>query len=285
MPAIKTRTVPSLDKALCILELLTRSRAGLTLPDLVDQSGLAKSSVHYLLVTLERRGYVHRNERAGRYLLGTKLFSLANSALKGLELRQKCAPYLAALRMKTGLTVHLAILEQTEAVLISKHDGQGGPKTATWLGKRMEVHCTGLGKALIAFLPEMEIDTVIQAHGLGRHNENTISTPKRFREELERVARVGYAIDDEEDELGMRCIGVPIFDPDRRAVAAVSVAGTTSEIVAENISYLVTELKRTAARIGAAAAGLFSPARDETRLNDPEPLHLVIAGDVLAASS
>jgi IclR family acetate operon transcriptional repressor len=96
---------------------------------------------------------------------------------------------------------------------------------------------------------------------------------------------VGYAIDDEEDELGMRCIGVPIFDPDRRAVAAVSVAGTTSEIVAENISYLVTELKRTAARIGAAAAGLFSPARDETRLNDPEPLHLVIAGDVLAASS
>ena len=171
MPAIKTRTVPSLDKALCILELLTQSRAGLTLPDLVDQSGLAKSSVHYLLVTLERRGYVHRNERAGRYLLGTKLFSLANSALKGLELRQKCAPHLATLRMRTGLTVHLAIFEQNEAVLISKHDGQGGSKTATWLGKRMEVHCTGLGKALVAFLPEAEINAIIQAlvdvRGLG----------------------------------------------------------------------------------------------------------------------
>ena len=258
MPAIKTRTVPSLDKALCILELLTQSRAGLTLPDLVGQSGLAKSSVHYLLVTLERRGYVHRNERAGRYLLGTKLFSLANSALKGLELRQKCAPHLAALRMRTGLTVHLAIFEQNEAVLISKHDGQGGSKTATWLGKRMEVHCTGLGKALVAFLPETEVTAIIQAHGLGRHNENTISSPKRFREELERVARMGYAVDDEEDELGMRCVGVPVFAPGRRPVAAVSLAGTTSEIVPENTSYLVTELKRTASRIGAAAAGLFS---------------------------
>ena len=262
MPAIKTRTVPSLDKALCILELLTRSRAGLTLPDLVDRSGLAKSSVHYLLVTLERRGYVHRNERAGRYMLGAKLFSLANSALQGLELRQKCAPHLAALRMRTGLTVHLGILEQTEAVLISKHDGQSGPKTATWLGKRMEVHCTGLGKALVAFAPESEVDAIVQLHGLGRHNENTISSPKRFREELERVVRLGYAVDDEEDELGMRCIGVPIFGPGGRAVAAVSVAGTTSEIVAENISQLATDLKRTAARIGSAVADLFAPVMD-----------------------
>ncbi len=284
MPAIKTRTVPSLDKALCILELLTQSRTGLTLPDLVIRSGLAKSSVHYLLVTLERRGYVHRNERAGRYLLGTKLFSLANSALKGLELRQKCASHLAMLRMRTGLTVHLGILEQTEVVLISKHDGQTGPKTATWLGKRMEIHCTGLGKALSAFLPETEINAIVQAHGLGRHNENTISSPKRFREELERVARMGYAIDDEEDELGMRCIGVPVFGSCGRPVAAVSVAGTTSDIVPENISHLVTELKRTAARIGTVAAGLFSTTMDEMQLPETKSLGIAINNNVLAAS-
>jgi DNA-binding IclR family transcriptional regulator len=277
MPAIKTRTVPSLDKALCILELLARSRAGLTLPDLVDQSGLAKSSVHYLLVTLERRGYVHRNERAGRYQLGMKLFSLANSALSGLGLRQKSAPHLAALRMKTGLTVHFAILEQNEAVLISKHDGQSGSKLATWVGKRMELHCTGLGKALIAFLPAAEIDGIIQSHGLGRHNENTISNPKRFREELERVVRMGYALDDEEDELGMRCIGAPIFGRSQRPVAAVSIAGTTSEIVPENISYLVAELKRTAARIGVAAADSFSSVLEEMPLNEPEPLHRAVS--------
>lgn len=279
MPAIKTRTVPSLNKALCILELLTQSRAGLTLPDLVDQSGLAKSSVHYLLVTLERRGYVHRNERAGRYQLGTKLFSMANSALSGLGLRQKSAPHLAALRLKTGLTVHFAILDQSEAVLISKHNGQSGSKLATWVGKRMELHCTGLGKALLAFLPGSEIDAIIQSHGLGRHNENTIASPKRLREELEKVARMGYAIDDEEDELGMRCIGAPIFGHNGRPVAAVSIAGTTSEIVPENISYLVAELKRTALRIGVAAADALSSVLEEMPLNfnEPEALHRAVS--------
>src|SRR5579863_8428594 len=106
MPAVKTRTVPALHKALGILELLTISRAGATLPELVAQSGLAKSSAHYLLVTLERRGYVRRSERSGRYLLGAKLFSLANSALNGLGLRQHAAPHLFGLAMRTGLTVH-----------------------------------------------------------------------------------------------------------------------------------------------------------------------------------
>jgi DNA-binding IclR family transcriptional regulator len=249
MPALKTRTVPSLDKALCILELLTHSRAGLTLPDLVQQSGLAKSSVHYLLVTLERRGYVHRNGRAGRYLLGTKLFGLANSALRGLALRQKTAPLLASLRLKTGLTVHMGILEGSETVLISKHEGHNSRPLATWLGKRMEMHCTGVGKALLAFLPEAEVGAILRTHGLGRHNENTICTSKRLHEEMERIARLGYAVDDEEDELGMRCVGVPVFDADGRPSAGISVAGTTTEITADNIIALVAELKRTAARI------------------------------------
>lgn len=271
MPAIKTRTVPSLDKALCILELLTQSRAGLTLPDLVEQSGLAKSSVHYLLVTLERRGYVHRNGRAGRYLLGTKLFGLANSALRGLGLRQKSAPLLAGLRLKTGLTVHMGILEGSEAVLISKHEGQTSRRLATWLGKRMEMHCTGLGKALLAFLPEMDVENIIRTHGLGRHNENTICTSKRLREELERIARLGYAVDDEEDELGMRCIGVPVFDGDGRPTAGISVAGTTAEITPDNIVPLVADLKRTAARITTLV--LIPEADAQLAIDDAVALH------------
>lgn len=274
MPAIKTRTVPSLDKALCILELLAQSRAGLTLPDLVDQSGLAKSSVHYLLVTLERRGYVHRNSRAGRYLLGTKLFSLTNSALRGLGLRQKSAPLLAALRLKTGLTVHLGILEANEAILIAKHEGQSSPRLATWLGKRMEMHCTGLGKALLAFLSPGEIDSIIRTHGLGRHNENTIYNPKRFFEELKRIVRLGYALDDEEDELGMRCIGVPVFDGNGRPVAAISIAGSISEITPDNIASLVADLKRTSARI---TNSVLIPAETESQLPICETSMLQVA--------
>ncbi|MBS1873279.1 MAG: IclR family transcriptional regulator [Acidobacteria bacterium] len=250
MPATKTRTVPSLDKALGLLELLTRCRSGLTLPELVEKSGLPKSSAHYLLVTLERRGYVHRSERTGRYMPGVQLFSMANLALNGLGVRQRADPYLSALRLRTGLTVHMAILDNNEAVLVARHDAHGGMRVATWVGKRMDLHCTGLGKALIAFLPEKEIEAVVRERGLARHNENTISTPRRLQENLQRVVKLGYALDDEEDELGTRCIGAPVFASGDRPIASVSLVGSLSEINHENVAQLAEELKSTARALG-----------------------------------
>jgi DNA-binding IclR family transcriptional regulator len=190
MPAIKTRTVPALYNALCILELLTNSRTGLTLSELVERSDLAKSSAHYLLVTLERCGYVRRNERNGRYMLGIKLFSMANSAVGNLSLRQHTAPYLSGLRMRTGLTVHMAILERNEAVVVAKQETQRGARLASWIGKRMDMHCTAIGKAILAFLPEAEVEMIIRKRGLARHNENTIATVRRLREELDRVVKM-----------------------------------------------------------------------------------------------
>jgi DNA-binding IclR family transcriptional regulator len=164
------------------MELLANSRNGLPLADLARQMGLPKSSVHCLLLTLERRGYLHRNQRTNRYLFGLKLFSLANMALSGLELRERAAPFLHKLAEKTRLTVHLAILEQNEAVLIDKVEPLGAFKVATWLGKRMDVHCTALGKALIAYLPEEELGRLIRERGLPRHNDNSIVSPKKLKE-------------------------------------------------------------------------------------------------------
>ena len=246
MPAIKTRTVPALYNAFNILELLTNSGAGLTLPDLVEQSNLAKSSVHYLLVTLERCGYVRRSERTGRYLLGVKLFSMANSALGSLSLRQRTAAYLSGLKMRTGLTVHMAILEHSEAILVAREETQRGSRLASWIGKRMDMHCTGIGKAMLAYLPEAEVDAIIRKHGLARHNENTHSTRRRLNEELERITKMGYAVDNEEDELGVRCIGVPIFGPAGRPLAAISLAGATHEVALEDLGRLSGELLGTA---------------------------------------
>ena len=252
MPAVKTRTVPALYNAFNILELLTNSGAGLTLPDLVERSNLAKSSVHYLLVTLERCGYVRRSERTGRYLLGVKLFSMANSALGSLSLRQRTAAFLSGLKMRTGLTVHMAILEHSEAILIAREETQRGSRLASWIGKRMDMHCTGIGKAMLAYLPEAEVDAMIRKHGLARHNENTNSTRRRLNEELERIAKMGYALDNEEDELGVRCIGVPIFGPAGRPLAAISLAGTTHEIALEDLGRLSGELLGTATMMSRA---------------------------------
>jgi len=182
-------------------------------------------------------------------MFSPKLFSLANMTLGGMKLREQAAPSLYALMQQTRLTVHLAILEQHEGILIGKVDGPGIFRLATWIGKRMELHCTGLGKALIAHLPEERVDELLREHGLPRHNDNTIASAKRLKQDLAKAAELGYAIDDEEDEIGLRCIGAPVFDHTGAAIAAISVAGTTAQITAENVREIARHVKNTAAAI------------------------------------
>ena len=252
MSATKTRTVPALDKALLILELLGDSRSGLTLNELAEQSTMAKSSVHYLAVTLECRGYVIRSDRSGRYLFGAKLISLANSALTVLGLRQQAASHLMALQMRTHLTVHLAVFENHEAIIAARFESYHGARPATWIGKRVDLHCTALGKALLAQLPEARRALIIKERGLPQHNENTISDQRRLSEELRLILNAGYAVDQEEYELGVRCVGAPVFNADGYPIAAVSLSGTTDEITADRLSHLASQVKTTASALNQA---------------------------------
>ncbi len=248
---LKTRSVPALERAFSALELLAASKSGLSLPELSRQLELPKSSMHSLLLTMERRGYLHRNLKTNRYLFGLKLFSLANMALAGLELREKAAPFLRALSGRTRLTVHLAMLDRNEAVLIEKMEPPAVYKLATWLGKRMDVHCTAVGKAMIAYLEEPELDELIRTRGLPRHNDNTIATSKRLKEDLAKTRRLGYSLDDEEDEVGYRCIGAPIFDSTSRVIAGISVSASTSHMDSVNPAIIADQVKQCAVSISA----------------------------------
>lgn len=252
MPAMKTQTVPALDRALSILELLANSRCGLSLPEIVDQSGLPRSTAHYLVVTLERRGYVQRNERTTRYMFGTAMVRVANCAVAGLSLRSQASPFLQALARSTGLTAHLGILSDNECVLIARQDPPAGNTVATWIGKRMAVHCTALGKALGSSLSRPELEALLQAHPLLRHNDNTISNRRKLFDELARVSRLGYAIDNEEEEVGSRCIGVPVAYSDAGVPTAISVAGTSAEIPEERLPDLIREVMQVARQLGPA---------------------------------
>jgi DNA-binding IclR family transcriptional regulator len=252
--AIKTQSVPAADRILTILELVAQSKRGLRLAEVAEKAKMPRSSAHCLLLTLERRGYLHRNENSGRYMFGLKLFSLAGSAISGLEIRELGAPHLASLMQQTGLTVHMAILEQHEAVLVSKVDPPGMIRLATWSGKRMDFHCTGLGKAIASFLPEERLDDLISVRGLPRHNENTIVSSRKLKQQLREVRTMGYALDDEEEEIGLRCIGVPIFDNKGRVVAAISVSGTVTQIHSDNVDKLAERAKAAAANISVALA-------------------------------
>ncbi len=257
--APKTQSVPALERSLLILEYLARSRHGATLSQLSRKLQLPKSTSHALLLTFERCGYVERDEQTGRYRLGTRLYALANMALSGSSLRDQAAPFLQKLMRDTGLTVHLAILEQGEAVLIDRVESPGSPHVSTWVGKRMGLHCTALGKALIAHLPEGQIDELVRRQGLLRHNENTIASLRKLHEACYAAVQNGYSIDDEEEEIGVRCIGTPVLNGRGEVVAAISVSGTTEQ---------VTDVPGIAQRVKDAALalsrhlGLAEPARE-----------------------
>ncbi len=250
-----------MERALDIFELLASSKVGLTLSDLSKSLDVPKSSVHYLLNTLQRRGYVHRNEATKRLLLGLKILTLSNAALSGIELRRHAAPHLRRLMERSGLTVHMAVLEGDEAVLVDKLEPSGAARVATWIGKRMDLHCSAVGKAIMAYLPEEQFDRLARDHGFIRYNENTLVTRRRIVEELDRVRKRGYAIEDEEGEIGYRCVGCPIFDREGRITAAVSVAGTTSQITSEKGALLSDRIKATAAAISQCIGVLEKPVQ------------------------
>jgi DNA-binding IclR family transcriptional regulator len=247
--AQRTPSVPAVKRALMLLEFLAKSKNGLSLSQLVVMSGAPKSSLHCLLVTLERTGYLHRTPINGRYMFGLKLMNLASNSLCGLSIREQTAPFLMQLMHQTQLTVHLGVLDQGEAVLIAKYDPPDSMRIATWNGKKMEVHCTALGKVLGAYMPAEELEALYRTHGFPRHNANTVTSLRKLREDFTKIRTRLYSIDDEEDEIGLCCIGAPIFDRAGRAAAAISLAGTRLQLNGDRLPKLAERLKDCAAAI------------------------------------
>ncbi len=264
MSGIATPSAPAVERTLSILELLSVTRSGLTLPELSRRLGLPKSSTYCLLVTLERRGYLLRNNRTHRYLFGLKLFSLANMALSGIELRENAANFLHPLMRRSRLTVHMAIIENHEAVLIEKVEPPGLVRLATWVGKRMELHSSAVGKCLLAYLPDGEFLRLVRERGLTRSNENTIISVRKLKQQMIQIRQAGYAVEDEEGEIGCRCVGAPVFDHSGRAIAAISVAGTTAQITSDEFSYFGPLVRQTASDIS-QALGFIPPADAASR--------------------
>ena len=204
---------------------------------------------------MERHGYLRRCIRTRRVMFGMKLFGLADRALAQVTIRQLAAPYLYDLMRETKLTVHLAVLEQDQAVLIEKVEPPGMLKIASWIGRRMDLHCTGLGKALMAHLDEQEIDRMIEKYGLLRHNEHTIRSASALKTDLAKARKLKFAVDDEEDEIGLRCIATPIYNHMGEVVAAISICGTVSHITPNNIPALAKKLIRNAVEISRNLGG------------------------------
>lgn len=247
MPARHKSPSTAVDRALSMLEALADSAQGLTNSELSRRLAIPKSSASYLLRALERRGYVRRDPESGRYRPGLKVLSLNREVLTGLGIRDAAQPILRQLVERIGLTAHLAVLDQDQAVYIEKVDAPGFIKMDTWVGRRMDLHSTSVGKSLIAHRPAAEVESLFRERGLRKRTAKTITSLPRLLKELEKVRAQGYAVDDEENNLGARCVGAPVMGSDRQVQAAVGVSGTTGQVNRETLPR-IAELVQEAAR-------------------------------------
>jgi len=246
--------VPAVLRSLQILELLAGEKKRWTTMEVSRKLKIPKSTTSYLLHTLLARGYLVR-EQEGVYRLGMKLLALGGQALRGTEVREVALPILRRLTAETQTTAHLAVLEGGEAVYIERVPSPGFIQIDTWVGRRMPLHSTSVGKALAAFLPQEEAESLFQTAGLPRFTPRTITTLPRLRQELRRIRETGVAIDNEENTPGVRCVAAPIFGSSGRVVAALSLTGPVQQITEERVGKIVEKVKEAARQLSQTLGG------------------------------
>ncbi len=241
--------VTSVERALAILEFLDGARRGWNISEISRKLKIPKSSTHVLVLTLERQGYLKREPGSREYTLGLKLYGLGRGLMNNLALPKKALPAMEWLSERTGLTVHLAVLEMDQAIYIQKVEAPGLIRFDTYVGKRTNLHCTAVGKALLAYTTWQRQQRFLSRGSFARHTKNSITTAAALRQELQRIRERGYAIDDEEEELQIRCIAAPVLNHVGELVAAVGITGTVGQVPEESVDRLGRLTMRAASRI------------------------------------
>jgi DNA-binding IclR family transcriptional regulator len=230
MKAKEEGSSAAVERTMAILEAIAERESGMTNSEISRKLEIPKSTASYILRTLEQCGYLRREPETGQYRLGIKILSLSRGVQIGRDIKEISLPVLRQLVEHSGLTAHIAVLDHGKMVYIEKVESPGFIQTSTWVGKRMQVNSTSVGKAIAAHVPKPELEAILKEHGLKPRTEKTITTQEEFLAELEKVRMRGYAVDDEENSLGARCVAAAVFDSFGRPIAAVGLSGTTSQI-------------------------------------------------------
>ncbi len=249
-------SVQSLDRAFDLLELLCRSRGGMTIGALSAQSGLHKSTVHRLLSSMCTRGYVQRDAATSIYRAGMRLCELSGYIMDNLDVVELARVPMERLSAETGETVHLVMQEEKDIVYIHKvESGRGAIRMFSRIGMRRPLYCTGVGKAILATWSDSEVRALWEASEITRWTEHTILSEEAFFREIEWVRRLGYALDNEENELGVRCIAAALPDYSGRASYAISVSAPITRMSDERIAALRGPLLAARDEIASALGG------------------------------
>jgi DNA-binding IclR family transcriptional regulator len=257
----------TLVKALRLLEAIAHRPEGLTLAEASRLADLPKPTAHRVLGPLVD-AHLLRVDSAGAYRLGAQCLVLGTAFLEGLDLREEAREVMSELVERTGETCHLGVLDGTRIVYIEKVESSHAVRMYSRVGRTNPVHSTGLGKAMLAFCDEQVIEGVVSA-GLRRRTARTITDAEEFRAELEGIRRRGYAVDNVENEEGIRCVAAPVRDHTGRVIAGISVAGPQYRLTLEQVSDIAVLVRKATDELSSRMGYVNEAITRESR-EDPE---------------
>lgn len=275
----KTLSVHSVERALAILEYLNQPRRSCSISQLSRSLNIPKSTAHMLILTLSRHGYVVRAEGGRSYTARVRFYGAPQLRIGSVYFEELALPQMHRLMRRTGLTVHLVVGEHGQVTYLQKVS----PATEsldTFVGKRANLHSTAGGKVILAYQDEQPSRAFLAKDRFTRHTPNTISTVAELRAEIRSVRRNGFAVDDEEEELGTCCLAVPVFGPDGQFVAALELGGAKSQIHDAGLPRLAALAKDAARQLQAAwvaAAGARAPQQWRTEPGAPSCVAAAVA--------
>jgi DNA-binding IclR family transcriptional regulator len=239
--------VKTVERAIRILNLI--SQRDLKLHEISSSLTIHKSTVSRLLATLEKNGLIKKDKETKRFRLGLKILDLAYCLQEGLDIRNIAHPYLAELGKLTRETIHLAVLDREEIVYLDKIESSHPVRMHSRIGNRAPLYCTAVGKVILAYLPEKELDLIMERMEFRKFTNKTIIEPNELREHLELVRKQGYSTDEGEYEPDIFCISAPIFDFNHDVVASISVSVTRGRTSFNELLQFVPTLKQFAEKI------------------------------------
>lgn len=213
-----------LTKVFRIFDLFSESMLELSATEIVERLSYSQTTVFRIISNLEEEGYLEKSPETGKYQLGLKLFLLGNLVKPYQLLKANARPLLLKLNRDSNETVHLGVLHQYQTLYLDKLEGRRTVRVVvSQVGQKLRAHCSGIGKVLLAHQPLKEVKNAIEESGLDAYTPNTITSWNRFQAELEKIRKEGFAIDNEEIEVGLKCMAAPVFQ-NERVVAAISMS-------------------------------------------------------------
>ena len=244
--------VPSGELLLQMVEILAQERGGFTQSELMQRLGVSKAVIFRMCITLLYHQYIERHPITHRLALTRRVLALGNSAICEHNLIEEALPIMRRLRDLTGETVQIGTQFDAEGIVLNQIPSTQAIRIVVDPGTRFGLHCTAPGKAILAYLPEAELEKTLKAMTFPRHSASTITDRKKFRQELEKVKKVGYAVDLAEGVIaGLHCVSCPIFDEAGYPVGALTVLGPSMRMAEAHFSSVAEHLRPLASELSA----------------------------------